>query len=219
MEKSKQKVNQFRRDNKKNKLIAQVEEMEEVQPYAMPTPTSKNTKLTPLISGSNSKNSKAKRNSKKSSSQTSKNSKQLSIMGQKLNLETLESESLNQLHEKLINVILTEEEELITSHRTHVDRMCEFSRTVIFNFQKILTDHIQEFELLTKVEQPGSDIDHYVEALNKMLESKRNSILILKNKLDRFKQHLSEEQHLSTFCSEKQQSDGVGNSGKENRVH
>lgn len=51
-------------------------------------------------------------------------------MGQKLSLDSLEIESLNELHEKLISVILTEEEELITNHRLHVDKMCEYSKSV-----------------------------------------------------------------------------------------
>ena len=54
------------------------------------------------------------------------------------------------------------------------------------------------------MEQPGSDIDHYVENLVKILEEKKQQIVGLKKHLDEFKQHLIEEQVLSTHCSERQ---------------
>lgn len=62
----------------------------------------------------------------------------------------------------------------------------------------------EEYELLKEVEQPGSDIDQYVENLVKILENKKNQILNLKKNLDDFKQHLQEEQILSLHCQERQ---------------
>lgn len=38
-----------------------------------------------------------------------------------------------------------------------------------------------------------------------MLDNKRKKIMSLKNKLNKFKQHLLEEQQLSSYCSEKQE--------------
>lgn len=99
----------------------------------------------------------------------------VSVLGEKMNLVKLDVNQLNQVHEKLISVILTEEEELIAKHREQLDKMCEYSRT--------------EFTLLNDVERPGSDIDGYVESLSKMLEQKTNSILQLKKQLCLFKQH------------------------------
>ena len=60
-----------------------------------------------------------------------KNGNVYPILGNEQNLDDMGSEDLNNLHEKLISVILSEEEDLITNHRSHVDRMCDFSRTVM----------------------------------------------------------------------------------------
>ena len=62
--------------------------------------------------------------------------------------------------------------------------------------------------MLKEVEQPGSDIDKYVDSLAVVLEKKKNQILSLKRVLDEFKQHLIEEQTLSAHCSERQTEDG-----------
>jgi len=102
------------------------------------------------------------------------------MFGETYELHKLKLEQLNAMHEKLISVILTEEEELIAKHREQLDKMCEYSR--------------QEFKLLNDVEKPGSDIDGYVESLGKMLDSKTESILTLRNQLKSFKQHLKDEQ-------------------------
>lgn len=59
-----------------------------------------------------------------------RHSKVTSILGKKVDLNQMDDEELNELHEKLINTILTEEEGLINSHRVHVDKMCEFSTSV-----------------------------------------------------------------------------------------
>jgi len=114
----------------------------------------------------------------------------VSILGKKMDLSQMSDNDLEQLHEKLINTILTEEEGLISSHRQHVDKMCEYSTS--------------EYELMKLVELPGSDIDHYVEQLSRILESKKNQIAGLKKNLDDFRQHLQEEQLLSLHCSERQ---------------
>ncbi len=54
----------------------------------------------------------------------------MSVLGDKLNLDGLQIEQLNQVHEKLISVILTEEEDLIAKHREQLDKMCEYYRQV-----------------------------------------------------------------------------------------
>jgi hypothetical protein len=44
--------------------------------------------------------------------------------------ENLPIDELNNMHEKLINKILAEEEEIINSHRLHIDTMFDFSKKV-----------------------------------------------------------------------------------------
>lgn len=122
----------------------------------------------------------------------------MNILGEQFNLDNMDLDKVNQVHEKLISVILTEEEDLIAKHREQLDKMCEFSR--------------QEFKLLNDVEKPGSDIDGYVENLTKMLDQKTDSIVALHNYLKNFKKHLKEEQFLNNFCSDfvKQNNDDLG---------
>lgn len=59
-------------------------------------------------------------------------SKVTSIMGKKVDLGSISYDELHEMHDRLINTILSEEEGLISSHRTHVDKMCEFSTSVSF---------------------------------------------------------------------------------------
>jgi kinesin family protein 2/24 len=90
---------------------------------------------------------------------------------------------LNQKHEQLINVILTEEEEVISSHRQHIDDMVDLIK--------------QEMVLLHDVDRPASDIDEYVENLDAILAHKLEIITTLKSRLTRFREHLKEEELLS----------------------
>lgn len=85
-----------------------------------------NNKLTPLIESDPIAQHKAPRPIQKRANE----GPSFSIMGDVLNLDTLTTEALNNLHERLISVILSEEEDLITNHKTHVEKMCDFSRTV-----------------------------------------------------------------------------------------
>ncbi|OMJ73142.1 hypothetical protein SteCoe_28238 [Stentor coeruleus] len=86
-------------------------------------------------------------------------------------------------HEKLINLILTEEEELIASHRQHIDNMVG-----------IIKD---EMGILHEVDQPGSDVDEYATALRSMLEQQILCITEIKNKLENFTSHLRTEEEMS----------------------
>lgn len=58
-------------------------------------------------------------------------------------------QQMSEKHEQLIGIILTEEENVIASHRQHIDDM--------FYLVK------QECLLLHEVDKPGSDVDDYVE--------------------------------------------------------
>ena len=55
-------------------------------------------------------------------------------------------------------MILVEEEDIITSHRTHIDDMVDLIK--------------QEMMLLHEVDKPGSDVDEYVSSLDSILRHK-----------------------------------------------
>jgi kinesin family protein 2/24 len=92
-------------------------------------------------------------------------------------------QKLSQEHEKLINTILTEEEEFINEHRTHIDDIVEFVK--------------QEMMLINEVDKPGSDIDSYVTSLDKILKEKSDKIEKTRAKLLKFQNLLKEEEYLS----------------------
>lgn len=64
-------------------------------------------------------------------------------------------EKLCQDHEKLIEAILEGEEDLISSHRQHVDDIVELVK--------------QQMSLLNEVDKPGSDVEQYVTSLDAIL--------------------------------------------------
>ena len=95
----------------------------------------------------------------------------------------LEEADLERAHEELINTILEEEEDVIASHRQHIDEIMELMK--------------QEMKLLNDVDQPGSAIDEYVTNLDCILVRKMQAITGLRDKLAEFQQHLREEEILS----------------------
>jgi kinesin family member 2/24 len=66
-----------------------------------------------------------------------------------------DTERLCSEHERLIEKILEEEEELITGHRRHIDDVVDLVK--------------QEMSLLNDVDKPGSDVEAYVASLDKLL--------------------------------------------------
>lgn len=72
-------------------------------------------------------------------------------------------------HEKLVEMILEEEEELINGHRQHIDDIVDVVK--------------QEMVLLHEVDKPGSDVEQYVKSLDSILVHKMelisNYILVL----------------------------------------
>lgn len=90
---------------------------------------------------------------------------------------------LSRQHDDLMDTILEEEEQLITAHRLQIEDTMDMVR--------------REMALLTEVDQPGSAIDQYVDRLDQILRQKMDGILELKNKLDRFKEHLKQEEIMS----------------------
>lgn len=86
-------------------------------------------------------------------------------------------------HDRLIGTILTEEEELISEHRQHIDSMIELLK--------------EEMVHLNKVDRPGSDVDAYVASLDHILRLKAQYIAKVQKRVNSFKKHLLEEGALS----------------------
>ena len=59
--------------------------------------------------------------------------------------------------------------------------------------------------MLEEVDKPGSEINVYVENLDKVLNHQLSQIENLTSRLKRFKGQLQEEQRLSKICQERQQ--------------
>mmetsp|Transcript_46280 Transcript_46280/g.128775 ORF Transcript_46280/g.128775 Transcript_46280/m.128775 type:complete len:744 (-) Transcript_46280:114-2345(-) len=92
-------------------------------------------------------------------------------------------DELARQHDKLIGTILAEEEELITSHRQHIDTMVELIK--------------EEMVHLNNVDRPGSDVDAYVAGLDRILRMKAQYIEDIRGRVDIFKDHLQQEDTLS----------------------
>eukprot|EP00826_Nyctotherus_ovalis_P049733 TRINITY_DN6029_c0_g3_i9.p2 TRINITY_DN6029_c0_g3~~TRINITY_DN6029_c0_g3_i9.p2 ORF type:complete len:383 (+),score=85.90 TRINITY_DN6029_c0_g3_i9:454-1602(+) len=97
---------------------------------------------------------------------------------------------LSEDHEKLIDVILEEEDQLIESHKRHIDAIMELAK--------------KEMALLQEVSKPGSDIDDYVKGLNAILDHKFEIISVLKSKLTGFANHLRQEEEICKKVNEYQ---------------
>lgn len=78
-----------------------------------------------------------------------------------LEQEFVDEDNLDELcdaHNDLIKVIIEKEEELITSHRVHIDQVVDLIKS--------------DMTLLQIVDQPNSDIEQYVKDLDRMLCNK-----------------------------------------------
>lgn len=78
-------------------------------------------------------------------------------------------EILRDKHERLVNKILTEEDELLSTHRKCIDDSVELVK--------------REMALLHTVDKPGSDVDEYIMSLDEILLSKLDMINGLRGKL------------------------------------
>lgn len=86
-------------------------------------------------------------------------------------------------HENLINIILQQEEELIEKHENQLQ---EFDSSG--NYER---------GLLSEVNKPGSDIELYIDNLEKLMDEKQRSILKIKNQITNFKKLLKDEQSMN----------------------
>ncbi|CAE7191121.1 KIN13A, partial [Symbiodinium pilosum] len=87
-------------------------------------------------------------------------------------------DELARQHDRLIGTILAEEEELITAHRGHIDMMVELIK--------------EEMVHLNNVDRPGSDVDAYVNGLDRILRLKADYIGDIRSRVDLFKEHLAQ---------------------------
>ena len=69
-----------------------------------------------------------------------------------------DTEKLCEDHEKLIEQILEDEEGVIMGHRKHIDNIVDLVK--------------QEMALLKNVDKPGSDVEEYVNDLDKLILKK-----------------------------------------------
>lgn len=85
-------------------------------------------------------------------------------------------------HGKLVNLILEEEEDLIQSHRQHIDDVVDLVK--------------QEMMILNEVDKPGSDIEEYVSSLDAILRHKMELISVVRQRLVDFYTHIKMEEKL-----------------------
>ena len=86
-------------------------------------------------------------------------------------------------------MILEEEEDLITSHRKHIDDVVDIIK--------------QDMMLLQNVEEPQSDIEDYVKTLDNILIQKMELIGEVRNRLATFYSHLKKEENLQKLYTAK----------------
>ena len=106
---------------------------------------------------------------------------------------TMDDEDLEQIcgeHDKIVGIILEEEEEMIAAHKQHVDEIDEISRL--------------EKQLISEVDKPGSDIEEYTLRLESTLANKMEAIISLRKKLSVLRSHLEQEKELSKKFFEQQ---------------
>ena len=64
----------------------------------------------------------------------------------------MDIQELKQKHESMVNIILTEEEELLTLHWKHIDENVELVKW--------------QMSILNEVDKPGSDVEEYIYSLD-----------------------------------------------------
>lgn len=93
-------------------------------------------------------------------------------------------------------MILSEEEDLIEMHKTHVDEIINVEKT--------------EMALISEVDKSGSDIEEYVSKLDQMLLKKLNMIAAIRKKVIDFHAHLQMEKKLQAIYHKKQNTQEYG---------
>jgi kinesin family protein 2/24 len=101
-----------------------------------------------------------------------------------------EYQKVSDVHEDLINVILKEEDNFITEHKNHIDSMV-----------KTIKD---EMSGIHEIEKPGSNIEEYTDNLDKLLSKEIESIMNLKNRLNKFRILLKDESALANLFEDEE---------------
>ena len=89
---------------------------------------------------------------------------------------------LSHEHLALVSAILSEEEELVASHREHIHSMMNLVK--------------KEMSILNSIDMPGAKTDEYATLLGDILDKKIELASSLKMKLESFKLRLNEEETL-----------------------
>ena len=92
-------------------------------------------------------------------------------------------QKLTESHQKLIDTILDEEDQIVKADQKQINTMMEIGG--------------KEMILLKDVVKPGSDINGYVERLSDLLEHKLEVISVLRSRLAGYLYHLEEEEDIS----------------------
>ena len=92
-------------------------------------------------------------------------------------------------------MILEDEESLISKHRQHIDDIVDIVK--------------QDMSLLQNVEEPQSDIEDYVNSLDKILMQKMQHICNLRSNLAKFYKHLKKEESLQKLYTKKLEETGM----------
>lgn len=93
-------------------------------------------------------------------------------------------------HERVVNLILEEEENIVAAHKQHIDEIVEMVK--------------QEMQLLQELDKPDSDIESYATLLDSTLSNKVEAVNSLRKKLSSFRSHLRREKELSKKFFEQQ---------------
>ena len=93
-------------------------------------------------------------------------------------------------HERIIEQILEEEEELINGHRRHIDDLVDIVK--------------KEMVLLNDVDKPGSDVEDYVNHLDQILLNKIKMIEEMRNQLVDFHRNLKTEECMAKLYQQQQ---------------
>lgn len=99
-------------------------------------------------------------------------------------------QKLSEAHEKLIDIILEEEDQVVEAEKKQIDTVMELAK--------------KEMNLLREVSKPGSDIEDYVKQLGGILEHKLEVISVLRSRLSGFNAHLDEEEDICKRVNEAQ---------------
>ena len=101
-----------------------------------------------------------------------------------------EYQQISNIHEDLINTILKEEDDFITEHKNHIDNMVKSIK--------------EEMSSIHEVEKPGSNIEEYTNNLDKLLSKEIETIMNLKNRLNKFRILLKDESALANLFGDEE---------------